>query len=298
MTPPLLVLEQVRTAVAGATLLDNVTLRTISDRVGVSGKTAGVRTLLTGEASLVRGEALVLGRPLSEAREAKAFGCAVALSQVPKKWSVRRVLELAAEVAGRSPREATGRVRAVVDQIGEPSILKCRWSRAGLIEQTLASLALGLIADPPLLFVSLPFGALDPSECERYTAALTRATQDRQVLAEVDRIPQQPCEQEWIASLSSFTYVFEGRDAASSEARNYHQARYLLRVTGKADEVEAALHQAGTNPTPINAPSDWARGRCAFLVSVDHDSDGAPDTGPLLDVCIERDLPIIELLPV
>lgn len=35
MTPPLLVLEQVRTAVAGATLLDNVTLRTISDRVGV-----------------------------------------------------------------------------------------------------------------------------------------------------------------------------------------------------------------------------------------------------------------------
>jgi predicted ABC-type transport system involved in lysophospholipase L1 biosynthesis ATPase subunit len=298
MTTPLLALDQVRCAVAGAVLLDHVTLRTAGDRVGLAGKTAGVRALLTGEATLVSGSVLVLGQTLSEARQANTFGCAVALGKVPNRWSVHRVLELAAEVSGRSPREANARARTVAELIGEPSILKCRWSRATVVEQFLAALALGLIADPALLFVRLPLGVLSPVECERYSAALARATQDRKLLAEVDRLPQHPCEHDWVESLNGTAYVFDGRDTAIGDAVKPNRARYLLRVVGNSGDVEAALQQAGTRPRPIYAPSDRARGRCGFLVDVDRSADGTADTGAVLDVCVARDLPVIELLPV
>ncbi len=298
MSTPLLVLQQARCAVAGATVLDNVTLHTEGDRVGLAGKTAGVRALLTGEATLVSGEVRVLGQPLNEARATKAFGCAIVLSEVPRKWTVRRVLELAAEVSGCSSRQAAARARAVAEQIGEPALLKCRWSRGKVVEQCLAALALGLIADPPLLFVNLPLGALSAGECERYSAALLRATENRRLLAEVDGLPQLPCEQDWLGSLSSVSYVFEGDRAASGEPVRPQLARYLLRVVGDPGQVSTELQRAGMQPKPIHAPSDLARGRCAFLIDVERGADGVADTGTLLDACIARQLPIVELLPV
>ena len=298
MTPPLLQLEQVRCSVAGATVLDNVTLRTTGDRVALAGKTLGLRALLTGEAVLMSGEVFVLGQSLSEARKNQVFGCAVALSHAPKKWTIRRVLELAAEIGGRSAAEAAVRAVAAADEIGEAALLKCRWSQATPIERALAALALGVVTDPPLLFVSPPLGVLSSEHCQRYGAALTRATQGRKLLVEIARSPEDASEHSWVKALNSISYVFDGRDAATGEPLRPEHARYVLRVVGNATEVEAALKQVVVSAMPIHAPSDWSRGLCAFLVDVDRDAEGVADTGALLDVCIDRALPILELLPV
>jgi predicted ABC-type transport system involved in lysophospholipase L1 biosynthesis ATPase subunit len=298
MSEPLLALHQVRCTVAGTTVLDNVSLRTSGDRVGLSGNTLGVRLLLTGEATLVSGSAYVLGTPLSQARDKHIFGCAVALSQVPKRWPVRHVLKLAAEVSGCSAKQATARATAAAQAIGEPSLLKLRWSRLQPVEHALAALALGTIADPEVLFVCLPLGVLSAPECQRYGAALESAAHNRRLLVEIDRIPQNPCERAWVDALASFSYVFDNRDSGVGEPLGVGQARYLLRVAGDATQADSALQQAGILARPLHAPSDWACGRCAFLVDVARDAAGMADTGPLLDVCVSSNLPIIELLPV
>jgi hypothetical protein len=298
MTPPLLQLEQVRCSVAGATVLDNVTLCTTGDRVGLSGNTLGVRALLTGEATLVSGQAMVLGQTLSEARKNSLFGCAVALTHVPKKWTIRRVLELAAEIGGRSVTDAASRAAAAAAEIGEVALLTRRWSTATPIERALAVLALGVVTDPPMLFVSPPFGVLSSDHCQRYGAALARAAQVRKLLLELACLPQDPSEQSWVKSLDSINYVFDGRDTCSGAPLRLGQARYVLRVVGNAADVAAALQQVAMRAWPIHAPSDWSRGRCAFLVDVDCDATGVADTGALLDMCIQSALPILELLPV
>jgi hypothetical protein len=268
------------------------------DRVGLSGKTLGVRALLTGEATLMSGQAMVLGQSLSDARKNCLFGCAVALSHVPRKWTIRRVLELAAEIGGRSVTDAASRAAAAADEIGEAALLTRRWSAATPIERALAALALGVVTDPPLLFVSPPLGVLSSDHCLRYGAALTRATQDRKLLLEIARSPQDSPEQSWVKSLTSISYVFDGRDTGNGEPLRPGRACYVLRVVGNAAEVEAALQLVAACTWPIHAPSDWSRGRCAFLVDVDRDADGVADTGALLDMCIQRALPILELLPV
>jgi hypothetical protein len=294
----LLSLDQVRCTVAGATVLDNVSIRTLGDRVGLSGNTSGLRRLLTGEATLISGSALLLGIPLSEAREKHLLGCAVALSQVPKRWQVRTVLQLAAEVGGRSPKRAAASALNATEVIGEPSLSKRRWSRLQPVEQTLAALALGIVTEPEVLFVSLPLGVLSAPECERYGAALARAAEGRRLLMEIERIPEGPRERAWIDSVTSFSYVFDNRDSGTGEPVALGQARLLLRLVGDAAQAQAALQSAGIIVRPLHAPSDWACGRCAFLVDVDTDTAGTAATGALLDVCVARDLPILELLPV
>ncbi len=298
MSPALLDLEQVRAAVEDVTVLDFVTLRTTGNRVGLAGRAAGISALLIGEAQLITGTFLVLGQPLHEARANQLFGCAVPPRHVPKKWTVRRVLELAAQIAGNPARDAARRATAAAEAIGEPSILKCRWSRAQPIEQALATLALGLVTDPPLLFARLPLGSLHPTVCPRYGAALAQATESRALLAEVARSPEDPCERGWVESLNSISYVLDGRDVGSGGPPSKARVRYILRVVGESTSVGHALTKAGLLAMPIHAPSDWSRGRCAFLVDVDRDPEGMADTGPLLDVCIDTELTVLELLPV
>ena len=137
-----------------------MTLRTSGRRVGLSGKTEGIAALLMGEAQLVAGEFKVMGRSLEQAREQRVFGCALPPRGAPAKWTVSRIVELASEFAGFSPAQARLRAKSIAERIGETSLLKRIWSRCNPVERAIASLALGLINDPALLFVRLPMGEL------------------------------------------------------------------------------------------------------------------------------------------
>ena len=297
MSSALLELEQVRCSLDDVTLLDNVTLRTSARRVGLSGKTEGVFALLSGQARLVSGQFNVLGRPLEVARAERIFGCALPLRGVPPKWTVRRVLELAAEVAGYSRRESTQRAAAAAAQIGESLILKCSWSRANAVERALATLALGVLTEPAVLFIRLPLGELRDQEVARYSAALARAVSG--VFAvELARPALHTGEAAWLTDLDEIAYVFEAGTAGNWSPEAPGKVRYLLRVEGDRDRVTAALQRAGITSAAIHAPSDWQSGRAAFLVDVDRDSNAVANTGPVLDLCVELELAVLELLPV
>jgi predicted ABC-type transport system involved in lysophospholipase L1 biosynthesis ATPase subunit len=298
MSAALLELEQVRCELAGVTLLDSVTLRTSGGRVGIAGKTTGIAALLTGEAALVRGHVNVCGQPLAAARDGHVFGCAVAPGQVPKHWTVRRVLELAAQIAGHSPRDATARARASAESLGEAPILKRRWAHAAPVEQAIATLALGLVTDPTLLYVQLPIGQLADAPAARYSAALERATEGRSLLAEVVCLPESAAELAWVESLQSMSYVFDDSFAGNGGPPSRAQVRYLLRVIGDVGRVAPALIAAALPAAALHAPHDAGRGYCALLVDVPRDARGLADTGPLLDVCVNLNVTVVELLPV
>jgi hypothetical protein len=288
----------VRCSVNDVTWLDYVTLRTTGNRVGLSGKTRGISALLTGEARLTSGELRVLGKPLEIARVEQLFGCAVPPKVLPPKWTVRRVLELAAEVAGYSRRDAVVRATTVAEQIGEPLILKRQWSRGNTLEQALATLALGLLTDSPVLFLHLPFGELEEPAFARYGAALARAVDGRALIAELTRPALHPQEVAWVGALDEITYVFDVGASGNAGPLVSNKVRYLLRVVGDTDQVAAALQHSGLTATAMHAPSDLHLGRTAFLVDVDCDANASADTGTLLDVCVELSLVVLELLPV
>jgi predicted ABC-type transport system involved in lysophospholipase L1 biosynthesis ATPase subunit len=298
MSSALLELEQVRCSVDDRLLLDNVSLRTTSNRVGLSGKTQGISALMLGGAQLDSGELKILGRPLEFARSERLFGCAFRPNGVPAKWPVRRILELAAQVAGYSQRDAVRRATSVAERIGEPSILKKVWSRSDPLEQALATLALGLLTESPVLFVRLPLGELQAQAGARYGAALSRAVDGISVIAELTRPAVLQHEVEWVAELEQVCYVFEAGQTGDSVPLQPHKTRYLLRVSGDAEPIASAMQSAGLSASAIRAPSDLQSSRSAFLVDVHCDSNAIADTGPLLDLCVQLELDVLELLPI
>lgn len=294
MTAPVLELDQVRCSVDETTLLDNVSLRTSSRRVGLSGKTAGVAALFEGRARLLAGQVKVLGEDLPIARGKGLFGCAVRVTQVPPKWTVRQILELAAQVAGYSRADSRARAKAVLERVGHPGLLKRVWSRCAAIEQSMVELALGLVTDPSLLFVSLPIGEFRLPEILRYGPALARAIEGLDVIAEL-RIPAKlPEELTWVAGLDSMTTVFESGPSISQGALGRNQVRYLLRAQGDESRASSALRGAGFSMISISAPA----GQLTYLVDIEVPIEGAVDTGPLLDIVIASGLDILELTPV
>ncbi len=298
MSSVLLELERVRCSLDDVTLLDNVTLCTSAQRVGLSGKTEGMFALLRGQARLVSGQFNVLGRPLEVARSERVFGCALPPRGVPPKWTVRRILELAAEAAGYSRSESTRRATAVVAQIGESPLLKCLWSRASAIERALATLALGLLTEPAAMFIRLPLGELRDQEVVRYSSAMARAVDGLSFAVELARPASHTGEDRWITDLDEIVYVFEAGAAGNWCPEAPSKVRYLLRVVGDRDRVTAALQSAGITATAIHAPSDWQLQRAAFLVDVERDSSDVANTGPLLDVCLQLELEVLELSPI
>lgn len=298
MNSTLLELEQVRCSVSDVPLLDNVTLRTTANRVGLSGKTQGISALLIGNAQLISGEFKILGRPLELARKERLFGCALPPRGVPAKWAVRRILELAAEAAGYSRREAALRATAAAERIGEPLILKAAWSRSSPLEQALATLALGLLTEAPVLFVRLPLGDFPAQAATRYGAALARAVDGIALIAELTRPAWLKEELAWVADLEETVYVFEAGATGNSGPLLPHKTRYMLRVGGDTDRIMPAMRNAGLPASLIHAPSDLQLHRSAFLVDVNCDSNAIADTGPLLDLCVELDLEVLELLPI
>lgn len=298
MSAPLLELEQVRCSVDQMTLLDNVSLCTGSQRVGLSGRTAGVAALLDGRAQLLAGQVRVLGEPLENARKKRLFGCAIRLSQVPPKWTVRQVLELAAQMTGYSPADSKARAKSVLERVEQLALLKRVWSRCTAIEQSIAALAVGLIAEPLVLFVSLPLGEFRLPEILRYGPALSRAVAGLDVIAELRIPPALPEELTWVSGLDSMTYVFESGPSVSQGALPRNQIRYLLRAAGDEALASAALRSAGFAPISINAPSDRSLGYLTYLIDIDLAADGALDTGPLLDSAIASGVDILELTPV
>jgi len=297
MNAPLLELTQVRCSADETTLLDNVTFCTDSRHAGLSGKTAGVAALLEGRAQLLAGQVRVLGEPLELARKQHLFGCAVHIADVPPKWTVRQVLELAAEMAGYTRSDAKLRAKATLERVGLPMLLKRVWTRCSRIEQSIVTLALGLIAEPALLFVSLPLGEFRLPEILRYGPALSRATNGLDVLFELKIPATLPEELTWVSGLDSMTHVFETGLGLSDGPRPRGKVRYLLRVTGEAANASRALQNPVSDALAINTASNYGLAQWVFLVDVAVTADGDVDTGPVLDWALASGLDVLELAP-
>ena len=298
MNEPLLELEQVRCSVDETTLLDNVSLRTTSQRVGLAGKTAGIAALLEGRAELLSGEVRVLGEPLDRARKQRLFGCATRVNGVPSKWTVQQVLRLAAEMAGYTRSDAKRRAKAVLERVEQPALLKRPWSRLSPIEQSLATLALGLVTEPAVLFVTLPLGEFRLPEILRFGPAWSKAIEGLATIAELRTRATLPEELTWVSSLDSVSYVFENGFGASQGPLARSKTRYLLRVSGDETHAREAMQTSGLSVLPIPSPANRQLGQVVFLIDANITIEGEPDTGPLLDCAIAAGLEILELTPV
>lgn len=294
MSSPLLELDHVRAVLHGVPVLESLSLRTEGTHVGLSGATRGLTELLLGRAEVTSGAVRVLGYALSDARARNLLGCAVQPAAVPKSWTVRRVIERAAQMSGCSQRVARARATWAAEQLGETAILKNKWAAGSPVEQELAALALGLANDPRILFVRLPTGRFEPELAARYGDVLERATRERALLVEIPR-PPRGAELAWVQSLQSTSYVVDHGASVSRGAAGAGHARYLLRVAAPVATTEALLQQLNVPVLRIAAPATEALGQAAFLLDLPRGSAGEADTGTLIGRCLEAGVSLREL---
>jgi len=159
--------------------LQDVTLRVEQGEfvslIGPSG--CGKSTLLRVIADLTeptQGSVQVAGLGAHEARQQQRYGIAFQQSALFDWRTVRRNVELPLELAGWSKAQRMKRALELLDLVQLSDFADHRpWELSGGMQQRVA-IARALAADPPLLLMDEPFGALDEMTRERMQNELLR----------------------------------------------------------------------------------------------------------------------------
>lgn len=144
-------------AVAGVPLLQGSTRVRRGQRVAWVGDWTGVFSLALGRAELLRGSAIALGRPLSEALAAGVVSVAPRQLDVVSGWTVREYVEAACRL-WRLPTQRVGRV---FEELGATGMAARKVASLAVAEMRALSLLLAALSQSAVALVDAPFAGLD-----------------------------------------------------------------------------------------------------------------------------------------
>ncbi|HMR04616.1 MAG TPA: hypothetical protein PKA88_02545 [Polyangiaceae bacterium] len=249
--------------------------------------------LLSGQATLAAGSALILGQPARAEVQAGRVGLLIPDLALPRTWTVSAYLEAGGHLLGGAPRQVRALATSTLQHLGLPHLGTRRIETLTLLEIRFAQLAQALLSNPGTLYLHDPFAGLSDGEATEFDARLLHASTDKQVILSSVSLPFAGNARAALERADTAAVLLGGRlyAGAPSEILN-HTSGTAVTVARNASAFAARLGDAGvaTRPDPSQL-SD--QGPCT-LFAEGKDADLVPT---LVEAALGADAPMLELLP-
>lgn len=246
MMEPLLELEAARIEAGGATS-EAWTARGGERRLALVGNFRPLFRLLSADAALVSGTARLGTVPLAEVTARGIVGLALLDPELIPDWTTERYLLETARLRGMSEPEARRAADAAIALFELHGAARMRVEQLFVAVQRVVHLAQATIGEPACLCVEAPLCGLEVEAQAYVSAAIDRATAERQLIVSVPAVPARGAERT-LVERADWVVVERGGRIASEGAPNVvlpAGKRCIATITRGGDAFLAALKERG-----------------------------------------------------
>lgn len=290
----LLVLESARIEAGGA-IGGALTAAGGGERLVVAGAFRPLFRLLTADARLASGRALLAGVPVAEAVQRGVAGVALCDPAFVAEWTVQRFLVESATLAGISQADARRRADAAIATFELQGWARTRLGTLFPPARRVVTLAHATLANPAVVCAETPLAGSDSASRPHLWAALDRAAGGRRSLVSVSTLALGSIERElaaradWIMLELGGAIVREGPPATTLPGGSF----CIATVTRESDAFLAELTARGLPATLRADPRDTSHGG-PVEVLVDLPEGAAPND--VLLAAERAGSPLVELV--
>lgn len=276
-------------------LVEGLNIASAGDRVALVGNWRALIGLLTHEARVTSGRALIAGRLFAGAIAAGVVGLALGDSPLPETWTVLRYLETSARLTGSSHHTARTQAHGALSAIGHGALGDRTGKTLDPVERRFMLVAHATIGNPSVLVLDRLFTGLDESRQHALRDVVERAAEARRLVLTTPTLELSPTERTLLDTCDDVIVLEAGAVVAQGRAAD---------LTGPAHRcaVQVARH-AQPFIDLLNASGFSARAAGPFGLSADGAGrlivelgDGAT-VDRVLDLALDADAPVFELLP-
>ncbi len=206
MSDPVLIAEDARIAVDGATAIERLSLVTTGDRVLLAGDAGALiaailgvpRAAVTpsdeedeglpGEAFLVAGSLRLAGKDVGEGNHVAVMGAAPLDPPLPPRWTAEEYVAWSARLAGVGRRAAGDLAAAALGRVGIGSLRRRRLATLSLPERRALLLAQAVATGPEVLVAEAPLSGLEGPAAAFVLQSIAAATVGRLALLTATRL--------------------------------------------------------------------------------------------------------------
>jgi ABC-2 type transport system ATP-binding protein len=257
-----LVAEEARVAVDGATAIDRLTLSTRGDHVLLGGDARALLAAITsvpladpeadedapsGEAYVAAGSLLLAGKSVAERAHVAVMGAAPLDPPMPAGWTAEAYVRWGARLAGAARGDAADLAGPALARVGMKEAARRRISALGKAERRVLALAQAIVTGPEVLVAEAPLAGLAGGEAALVMRALMAAIEGRKALVSAARLDAGSAEGALARGASHLVVLAGGEVAVEGPPGELYAAARVLAITvhSNAEALREALAARG-----------------------------------------------------
>lgn len=249
--------------------------------------------LLTGQALLSAGHALIAGQPARSAVQAGRVGVLTTDLALPRGWTVSAYLEAGAHLLGCANRQAKSLAASTLQQLSLGHLGSRRIETLTVAEMRHAQLAQALLSNPETLYLHDAFAGLSAAEAAEFDARLVHTCSDKNVILSSLSLPFAGNARAALERADAAVVLLGGRLHTGAPADILNRtAGTSVTVARNAAAFVALLADAGVATRPEAAELTNVGPYTVFAEGTDADKVPA-----LVQAALSADAPVLELLP-
>jgi ABC-type multidrug transport system ATPase subunit len=295
--------ENARIDVGGAPLITSLTLDEPGPNLGLVGGWSAWFRLLSADATLAAGRALLAGTRAETAVREGVAGVALCDPPLPPRTKAGQYLEHSAALRGAPRRHSGDLARQALERLELTALERRPIGDLSRLERRGLLIAHALLGPPRVMCLETPLADLDSPSQGVVAAWIERAQTAAALVVSVARPYDDPAERALLDRLGRVLVLEAGALVGQGPAAQVFGpgSRYLVTVTRSGEAFRAALRAQGARVEPAAAPwlaaailkSDGARPERFVVELSDRQSSDS-----ILDAALGASAPLVELVPI